>query len=194
MGIKSPSSGVVTINGLNPATYIKRNPKAIRFVPQNTEIVRGTLRQNLTWPINSENFTDSQIQNALSQAALSEFISTLPLGLDTILDPRGSNLSAGQRQRIGIARALIDDPEILILDEATSSLDSITEKIVVTNVLLNLTHLTRIVIAHRLATIEKADNIIVLERGQIVASGNYLELSKLNIVTDTSLASLEDLK
>ncbi|MFM7601648.1 MAG: ATP-binding cassette domain-containing protein, partial [Pseudanabaena sp.] len=117
-----------------------------------------------------------ELYEAAKQANALDFILEMPEGFDTILGDRGVKLSGGQRQRIAIARALLRKPEILVLDEATSALDSVTERLIQDS-LENLSKgCTVITIAHRLSTIVRADNVVVLEKGEIVEQGTYQEL------------------
>ncbi|HET7131942.1 MAG TPA: ATP-binding cassette domain-containing protein, partial [Gammaproteobacteria bacterium] len=116
------------------------------------------------------------IEAAAAAAEADEFLRALPQGYDTFLGERGTRLSGGQRQRIAIARAILKDPPILLLDEATSSLDAASELAVQTALERLMEHRTTIVIAHRLATVLKADRIVVLNHGRIVASGSHTQL------------------
>jgi ABC-type multidrug transport system fused ATPase/permease subunit len=119
---------------------------------------------------------DDRIERAIRAASLSEFIASLPAGLDTVVGDRGVRLSGGQKQRLVIARALYDDPEILILDEATSSLDPVTEAEVAESIQSLRGRKTLIIIAHRLSTVKDCDRLFVLKAGRIAASGSFAEL------------------
>jgi len=124
----------------------------------------------------TEEVSRARVRWAAKQANALEFVENLEDGFDTLLGDRGTRLSGGQRQRVAIARALLRDPELLILDEATSALDSVTESIIQEAMERLMENRTVIVIAHRLSTIEHADNVIVLEEGEIVEQGPYREL------------------
>ncbi len=146
----------------------------IAIVPQNSVLFTGTIRENITYGL--DNPSEEQIAHALEAARLTEFINSLPEGLDTVLTEHGSNLSGGQRQRISIARAIIRDPSVIIFDEATSALDSVSER-EIQKAIDNLTadH-TTFIVAHRLSTIKNADRIAVLRNGKCEELGTYDEL------------------
>jgi subfamily B ATP-binding cassette protein MsbA len=146
----------------------------IGIVSQNTYIFNDTLRANIGYGNLDADF--DAIQRAARQANALEFIEEMDEGFDTVLGDRGVRLSGGQRQRIAIARALLRDPEILILDEATSSLDSVSEKLVQQSLDTLMEGRTVIAIAHRLSTVENADWVIVLEKGRVVEQGPYADL------------------
>jgi subfamily B ATP-binding cassette protein MsbA len=148
----------------------------IAMVNQDVVLFSDTLRNNLTFGI-EEAVSDTRLEQVLHNACLQELLESLPEGLDTVLGDRGLTLSGGQRQRVAIARALLRNAPILILDEATSSLDSRTERAVqkaIENVTIGCTSL---VIAHRLSTIKRADRVVVLEGGQVVEKGTANELT-----------------
>jgi ATP-binding cassette, subfamily B, bacterial PglK len=132
---------------------------------------------NIAFGISEEDTDMDAVIRAAKIAELHEFItSELPKGYDTVVGERGVRLSGGQRQRIGIARALYHDPEVLIFDEATSSLDNVTEKAVMQAVHNLSRQKTIIMIAHRLSTVEKCDQIFLMEHGKLIAQGTYFEL------------------
>jgi ABC-type multidrug transport system fused ATPase/permease subunit len=117
--------------------------------------------------------SDSEIWKILENVGLLTWVESLPNGIDARVETFGSNISGGQKQRIGIARALCAKPQILMFDEATSSLDTSTEQLIANNVMANLSGVTRVVVAHRLSTIINADRIYYISNGQILASGNF---------------------
>jgi subfamily B ATP-binding cassette protein MsbA len=147
----------------------------VGIVSQDTVLFNDTVRANIAYGA-SERYTDAQIEAAARAANAHGFIAELPQGYATVLGERGTRLSGGQRQRIAIARALLVDPPILILDEATSALDTESERLVQEAVDRLLAHRTVFVIAHRLSTVQHADQILVLDRGAIVERGTHAEL------------------
>ena len=145
-------------------------------VSQDTYLFHGSIRDNLK--LANENATDEEIEKACSLAKIDEFIKSLPNGYDTLIGERGMNLSGGQRQRISVARAVLKNAPIVILDEATSSVDIKNERDITKGMEHFLENKTYIIIAHRLSTIENADRIVVLKDGKIVEEGKHFELIK----------------
>jgi len=143
-------------------------------VPQDTVLFGASARENIGY--GRPGASDAQIESAARAAAADEFLRALPAGYDTFLGERGTRLSGGQRQRVAIARAILKDPPILLLDEATSSLDAESERLVQTALAQLMRGRTTLVIAHRLATVLKADRIAVLEAGRLVAVGSHAQL------------------
>ena len=150
----------------------------IALVPQDIFLFGGTIRENIAY--GRIDASDEEILEAAKKANALEFINRFTEKLDTVVGERGTQLSGGQRQRVAIARAILKDPKILILDEATSSLDSESEQLVQSALEELMKSRTSIVIAHRLSTIRNADKIVVLENGQIVETGTHAELMKVN--------------
>lgn len=159
------------------------------IVPQDIFLFGGTIRENIAYGKTSA--TEEMIEEAARKANAWEFINQFPEGLDTLVGERGTQLSGGQRQRIAIARAVLKNPKILILDEATSSLDSESERLVQDALEKLMKGRTSIVIAHRLSTIRQADNILVLNNGQIIEQGTHEELL---LVKDGLYRNLSGLK
>ena len=152
----------------------------IGFVAQTIFLSEGSISENIAFGIPKEQIDIYKVQNALKLAHLDEFVESLKNGIDTKVGERGIQLSGGQRQRIGIARALYQKAEVLIFDEATSSLDGITEKMIMDAIHDFSGKKTIILIAHRLKTVQKCDEIFYLEKGKIVDRGSYDELIKKN--------------
>lgn len=163
--------GDTTVNGVNLTNWRSQ----IGLVSQDAAIMAGTIRYNLTYGLDGE-YTDDQLWNVLEMAYAKDFVSDMPDGLDTQVGERGVKVSGGQRQRLAIARAFLRDPKILMLDEATASLDSESE-MMVQKALEKLMHnRTTLVIAHRLSTIVDADQIYFIEKGQVSGHGTHKEL------------------
>lgn len=178
LGIHQSKNNSVTISGVDPRDAVSMWPGKIAYVPQDTVIIQGTIRQNVALGFNLEEIDDESVKQAITIAQLDKFISSLPEGINTQVGERGSRLSGGQKQRLGIARALYTDPKLLILDEATSSLDSETE-LAISTALHNLgDDVTVIVIAHRLSTVRSASQVIYLEEGRIMAKGPFEEVRR----------------
>jgi ABC transporter fused permease/ATP-binding protein len=170
-----PQSGTILFDGMPSDEYSLtdiRNQVAI--VPQDVMLFGGTIQENIAY--GKLIATKEEIIQAAQRANAHQFVTSFPEGYDTIVGERGVKLSGGQRQRIAIARALLKNPSILILDEATSSLDSESERLVQEALEELMKNRTSIIIAHRLSTIREADKIIVLEKGKVIESGNHEEL------------------
>ena len=175
MRFYSPEKGVIKINGRNIFDYsVESIRNKIAYVDQNTFLFSDTVKNNLL--IGNQTATDSEINEACKLSKAEEFINKLPFGYETYLEENGNNLSGGQRQRLSIARALLRSPKLLILDEATSNLDTITENAIKETIFNIDKDLTCIVIAHRLNTIVGCDKIIVMDKGQISEIGTHEEL------------------
>ncbi len=171
-----PTSGRILIDGRDAREYdLSAYRSQFATVPQEVLLFNGTIRENIGY--GDPNADEEAIVDAAEQANAMEFISRFPEGFDTVVGERGVQLSGGQRQRIAIARAVLRNPAMLILDEATSSLDSVSEKLVQDALEKLMKGRTSIVIAHRLSTIRNADKIVVLKDGRIAESGNHSELS-----------------
>ena len=176
LGVLSPTSGEILVAGISPNDIITTFPGALAYVPQDVFIINGTIRDNVCLGYNKKSIPTELINKALEKAQLSDFVDNLPSKLDTYIGDNGSKLSGGQKQRLGIARALITEPKILVMDESTSSLDGETENNL-TNAIISLKgKTTLILIAHRLSTVRNADKIIYMKDGQIIASGSFNEV------------------
>lgn len=178
LGTLNANSGKIEVSGLNPTEACEKFPGAIAYLPQEVQVMEGTLRENIALGFDLKEVDEEWIWESLSHAQLDEFVRELPLGLETMIGERGYGLSGGQKQRLGLARAFLTRPKLLILDEATSSLDAETER-AVTNTLTRMKGaMTLIVIAHRLSTIRNADVIFYIKNGQVLGSGSFDSLRK----------------
>ena len=165
-----PDQGRILVDGVDLRRFrLADLRERVAVVNQHTFLFNDTVRHNIAYGL--DNVDEDALREAASEANALEFIDKLPLGFDTVLGERGARLSGGQRQRIAIARALLRDPDLLILDEATSALDSVSEKLVQESMERLMEGRTVIVIAHRLSTVEGADQVVVLEDGRIVEQG-----------------------
>jgi ABC-type multidrug transport system fused ATPase/permease subunit len=171
----TPTSGTVTIDGHDLSTVrLASFRKHLGVVLQDDFLFEGTIRENILFP--RPNATEEQIQKAVEGAYVHEFTDRFELGLDTVIGERGVKLSGGQRQRVAIARAMLADPRILILDEATSNLDTESEALIQKSLNELVKDRTTFVIAHRLSTIRQATEILVIEHGLIAERGTHNEL------------------
>jgi ABC-type bacteriocin/lantibiotic exporter with double-glycine peptidase domain len=176
LGILQPTSGEIKISDLPPSLAVIQHPGAIAYVPQNVYISNGSIQHNVTlgYPENSQD--EKYVWDALHMAHLSELVLSLPNKLDENVGENGNQISGGQRQRLGIARAVFTRPKLLVLDEATSALDGQSEA-EISQAISDLKGTTTLVIvAHRLSTVRDADLVIYLEGGQIVAKGSFSEV------------------
>lgn len=176
MGVLEPDAGKALLSGVSPIAAIGAWPGAVAYVPQHVYIANGTVRANVALGLPASLVDEAAVWRALERAQLEEFIRMLPTKLDTQVGEYGTRLSGGQQQRLGLARALYTEPKLLVLDEATSSLDTETEH-AVTEVISGLHGtVTTVVIAHRLSTVLHASMILYLEDGALVASGTFDEV------------------
>jgi len=177
LGLLTPESGVILLDELEIDSNNKSAwQKNIGYVPQSIFLTDDTIIRNIAFAVPDDEISIEKAEKAAKMANLHEFITTLPKQYNTLVGERGIRLSGGQRQRIGIARALYYNPEILVLDEATSSLDGITEEIII-DAIKSLSHKkTIIMIAHRLSTVKECDVIHLINNGKIVDSGTYEHL------------------
>lgn len=174
MGLLRPKIGDILVDGEPLSDSLRQWRNSIGYVPQDPFLLNASIRENLLWAC--PDASEEGIWEALQLAAVDSFVSSLPDGLDTVVGDRGVRLSGGERQRIVLARALLRKPSVLILDEATSSLDSENEHRIQQAIDSLQGKMTIVVIAHRITTIRNADSIFVLEQGRIVEQGNYQSL------------------
>lgn len=173
LGFETPDNGSVCFDGFDMASTDKREiRKQLGVVLQNGGLISGSIHENIT--ITNPKATMRQVREVIRKVGLKEDIDAMPMGVHTIVSESASMLSGGQQQRILIARAIMNNPKVLLFDEATSALDNVTQKMVCDN--LDAMNITRIVIAHRLSTIEHCDRIIFLNRGRIEEQGTFEQL------------------
>ena len=176
LGLQIPAQGQVLIDGLPLNEWQQNSFRArVGYVPQDPLLFHASIRDNLLWSL--ESASESDLWNALRLANAETFVRELPHGIDSVVGDRGTRLSGGQRQRIALARALVRKPDLLILDEATSALDSESERLIQASI-ESVAHATTIlIVAHRLSTIAKADQVYVMRQGRVVEAGSFGELS-----------------
>jgi HlyD family secretion protein len=176
-----PDNGHLKIDGEIINHQNRRSwQNVIGFVAQTIFLSEGTIAENVAFGIPKNQIDLNQVQKVLKLAHLSDLISTLDQGIHTKVGERGVQLSGGQRQRIGIARALYNNAEVLVFDEATSSLDGITEKMIMEAIHDFSGKKSIILIAHRLKTVKKCDKIFFIDKGRVADQGTYQELIKSN--------------
>jgi ABC-type multidrug transport system fused ATPase/permease subunit len=173
LGLLQPQSGFVRIDGFDIKDDAPGWRKQIGYVPQTIYLTDDSIAMNIAFGVDHDDVDPAAVRKSLRAAMLSEFVDSLPNGIDTVVGERGVRLSGGQRQRLGIARALYRNPAVLVLDEATSSLDTETERGVMEAVESLHGTKTIIVIAHRLSTIKYCDMVYRFEKGLLVAQGTY---------------------
>lgn len=176
LGVVKPLKGEIYINGVTNSTAMMRHDLKVGYVPQNVSIIEGSLRDNLTFGFASDDFDEHEIWQAIEAAELKAELISLGFTLETRLGAGGQNMSGGQKQRLGIARALLEHPRILVLDEATSALDSETERKLNQSIQKMKGTTTLIVIAHRLSSVMNADRVLYFNNGKVLASGSFQEV------------------
>ena len=177
LGLLEPNSGKVLVDGSDIHDDLRGWQDQIGYVPQSIFLTDDTLRRNVAFGLPKDKIDDDAVRSAIRSAQLEEFVASLPDGMETVVGERGVRLSGGQRQRIGIARALYNNPDVLVLDEATSSLDTETEHGVMQAVQALQGDKTVIIVAHRLSTVEYCDRLYRLENAQIVDEGTFSEVT-----------------
>jgi len=189
LGILEPQKGVVKISNESPESTFSDWPGAVAYVSQRTSFPTGTIRTCISGGYEEGEIDSALIWRSLEKAGLSEYVDELPLGIDEPLGERAVRMSGGQRQRLSIARALLTEPMLLVMDEATSSLDSATEEKVSRSIQELKGDVTLLVVAHRLSTVRMADRILYMESGKIIAQGTFEQL-KIMIPNFNRQASL----
>ena len=178
LGLIEPSKGMVSISGMSPLEAIERWPGAVAYVPQNIFITNGSILDNITLGFSLQEVDMERVTSALEIAQLSEFVDLLPEGIHTNVGEFGSRISGGQRQRLGIARAMYSNPKLIVLDEATSALDGITEEKFSQTLAKLKGSATVILIAHRLTSVKLCETVAYLRDGRVVAKGTFNQVAE----------------
>jgi ABC-type multidrug transport system fused ATPase/permease subunit len=176
LGLLEPTEGNITVNDVDIFSIIDNWRNHLGYIPQSVFLIDDTIRANIAFGVAAKEIDEAQLNSAVNSAQLDSFIEELPDGVDTVIGERGVRLSGGQRQRIGIARALYFNPEVLVMDEATSSLDNRTEADVVEAINNIKAGRTIIIIAHRLSTVEDCDRLYLFRSGELLEQGTFNEL------------------
>ena len=185
LGLLTPSGGAVRVDGEDIQSCIRQWQDQLGYVPQSIFLTDDSLRRNVAFGLSAESIDEAAVWRAIRAAQLDQFVNELPQGLDTVVGERGIRLSGGQRQRIGIARALYHNPQVLVLDEATSSLDVATERGVMEAIRALHGDKTIIIVAHRLSTVEHCDRLFRLQNGTVVEEG------EASVVLRTIIAGMD---
>jgi ATP-binding cassette subfamily B protein len=177
IGLRRPTVGRILLDGTDMRDLdLRQYRRFLAVVPQTTLLFSGSIRENIVYGV--ETVDDRRLWEILEMANAAEFVSKMSHGLDSKLGELGTRLSGGQRQRISIARALVRNPKVIILDEATSSLDVVSESLIQEAIQRLIKGRTTFIVAHRLSTIRNAERILVLKNGACVESGTHDELMK----------------
>ena len=176
LGVLQPDNGSVLISGKIPLETIAEWPGAISYVPQDVRISNTSFRNNVALGYPTEVAVDDLVWQALEVAQLADFVRGLPQGIDTQVGERGTKISGGQRQRLGIARAVFTKPKLLVLDEATSSLDGQTEADISDSINKLKGSVTVLIVAHRLSTVRNCDHVIYMDKGEILFQGSFSQV------------------
>lgn len=180
LGLQRPTSGRILADGVDIGGRLAEWQANISMVPQDVYLLDNSLRENIHFSLANDTARDEELMVAVEQAQLGDLLAELPDGLDTSVGDRGTRLSGGQRQRVGIARALFRRPQLLVLDEATSALDNETERRITRTIESLHGSVTVVVVAHRLSTVRRCDQIAFLEAGRIAAVGTFEEVRRAN--------------
>ena len=178
LGLLKPSKGQILCSGFSPDFVREAVPGLMSYVPQKPGLISGTVRDNIALGIPPDEIDEISLWRAIRLARIEEFVKSLPSGVDEGLGEQGDALSGGQMQRLGLARSLYTAPKLLILDEATSALDAETEASISESLDELRGHTTTVVVAHRLSTVQHADVVFVIDKGELIASGSLKELEK----------------
>lgn len=199
LGLYEPTAGEIVVDGTAIASHREAWQRCIGLVPQEVYLLDDTIAANITFGEPDDAFEPARLAEAVTRAQLDDLIADLPEGLDTMIGERGVRLSGGQRQRIGIARALYVRPQLLVLDEATSALDNETERRITDTIDSLHGELTMVVVAHRLSTVRRCDQLIFMANGRIESMGTFEEVRQANetfahLVDLGSLRTLDELE
>jgi ATP-binding cassette, subfamily B, bacterial PglK len=189
LGLHRPLRGSIEVDGVDIYSDLVGWQQQIGLVPQDVYLLDASLRENVAFGVPNDEIDDELVNDAIQRAQLESFVASLPEELDTFTGERGVRISGGQRQRLGIARSFYTQPQVLVLDEATSSLDNATEAELAATIAQLHGKLTMIVIAHRLSTVKNSDRVFLLEHGRLTASGTFEEL----VATNKTFAELAEL-
>jgi len=173
LGVLEPDAGSISISNCSPRDSFEMWPGAVAYVPQDVLIFNGSIRENIALGFDSSSIPDDDLYDALSKAQLLDYVLSLPEKLESQVGDRGARMSGGQRQRLGIARALLTKPQLLVLDEATSALDGETESNIADGIQSLKGEVTVVMIAHRLSSVRKAEKVIYLHEGRIACIGSF---------------------
>jgi len=190
LGLFDPSSGKITVAGRDTCAEIRLWRQRIGYVPQSIYLFDDSLRRNIAIGVEDSEIDEAALQKAIGMAALRPLVDSLPEGVNTIIGEDGKRITGGERQRIGIARALYRDPDVLVFDEATSALDNETEKFIMEAIDSLRDRKTIVFIAHRLSTVRRCDRLFLMENGMLADSGDYETLASRNTAF-RRLAALE---
>jgi len=181
LGLISPTSGEILIDGIPLNSRNLRDwQNSIGYVPQTIFLADASIKDNVAFGLHADDIDEKRVIRAVKLANLEDYIATLPEGINALVGEKGVQLSGGQRQRIAIARALYNDPDVIVFDEATSALDGLTEKVIMDSIYELSQIKTIILIAHRLNTVKNCDVIYLFEKGKLIDSGGFEEMKKRN--------------
>jgi len=184
IGLLQPTAGHILVDDADLTGHMSGWQRRIGYIPQAIYLLDDTIRRNVAIGLPDDMIDEAAVERALSLAQLDDLVVSLPQGLDTLVGERGTRISGGQRQRLGIARALYHDPSVLVLDEATSAVDNVTERKLMAAIESARSNRTLIMIAHRLSTVRNCDMIYYMKDGRLAAAGNFDTLRQENMEFD----------
>jgi ABC-type multidrug transport system fused ATPase/permease subunit len=176
LGLLSPTSGTISVDGIDVFANRIAWQRRLGVVSQSVFLLDDTLRRNVAFGLPDGDIDDQRVAEAIDAAHLGDFVESLPEGVETVVGERGARLSGGQRQRVAIARALYRRPEVIVFDEGTSALDNLTESAIMSALEALHGDRTLIIVAHRLTTVRRCDQIVLLENGRVIDTGTYDDL------------------